>query len=364
MDPLVNPNFMEDAIKQAQTEAAEDAVVDPVTVDDSSDEFESDMEVPESSFFNNDGDEEPAPEPESGDLGQLSDDSLDDAEAGDIPQTGAVHKYKADGKEFEIDLSTEEGQAEALKALSLVSGARKAFSAKAKLQKALKQERAKHTEVSEKVKLFDQLEKIHDSGDDRMIFKALTGKSLDDVIQRETEKARLRENATPEQLALLDKEDAYQKANARLQKLEAKSATDAEERAKDKVESSRQSMQSSLLPEFQKHTQQFSGHSQVTQNKLKKMLWKTTIDDLIGYAEQGYDVSNPRIYRKVMANNAKAMKVFSAKGASEGASKIIEGKKKEAVESAQAAASRNYPDKKQLKDLSKLNPLDLFNKLK
>jgi len=350
MDDLKTKNqkVMEEAGKAVVEEAVEN-FDDDISYEDP---LESDLEVPSSGFFEN----------EPSDDGQSSEE-ISSSVVDNTPQSGTIIKYKANGKEYEVDLSNEQAKQEIIKKLALAEGARKVFSDKAKMARELKKYQEEVKKSQEILPLWKKLEEIHNSGNNKMLWKAFTGEDFDAMLEREVEKRHLKQSASPEEAMLMEKEEELERVKYSQRQLEKKLEEKLNLASKQKLEAETQSLKSVLIPEFQKHVEQFNSYSKPAQNRLKKMLWGTTIDDLTKYAEQGYDVSNPRIFKKVLENNAKALQLLNNKGVNEKVNQVIENKKKEATENAQLASTKNYSNDTDLRELVKMDPKTLFDKM-
>jgi hypothetical protein len=301
-----------------------------------------DVEQSEGGFW--DEDETQGSESESSSSEQTS----ENAEGEDDSQSQAsvsTHTYKANGQEYEVDFGSEEGIQKAIKALEMVEGARKAWSDRAKLQKKLKDIESSSAEQGKIVSMWNQMRGLVESGDTATLYKVITGEDLETMIERESKRSELKKQAqnNPDLMRNLERDDELDKIRRSHAKLEYESKQRTAKLEEQEVQQEFQNFQDMYTPVFMEHVAQFDGLEESSKNKLYKMLWKSSLDELKELDEQGFDVRKPSTYRKVFESNAKALMIYNVKGSQAKADKIIEDKKKVAKNEAQLASSNKYP---------------------
>lgn len=264
----------------------------------------------------------------------------------DGPQT---IKYKANGEEVEISVE------EAAKKLSMADGARKVFSDNDKLRKTNKQLETENKANREVVELWNKLEAAKD--DDRTLYKMITGRDFDSIIQREAQRLLDYRDASPEEQRAMDAERRAELAEQRsaLRDKDAKKATDAHEKERYEIQKGR--VFGAMEAEFRKHDLP-EGVDPAAGNRLKKMLWRNSIEDMKDLKRSGKPITQSAI-SKVFSENAAALKAF---GRTTETAQVKEevAKEKVATEKAKAASTKNYPTSSVDKDMAKKDPLSLF----
>lgn len=268
----------------------------------------------------------------------------------DGPQT---IKYKANGEEVEISVE------EAAKRLSLADGARKVFSDNDKLRKTNKQLVEENKANKEIVDLWNKLEAVKD--DERQLYNMITGRNFDEIIRKEAQWLLDYRDASPEEQRAMEAERVAEdaKRSLALRDKDAKKADERREQERYEIQKSR--VFGAMEAEFRKHELP-EGVDPAAGNRLKKMLWRNSIEDIKDLKRQKQPITASAIAR-VFAENAAALKSFSRTVETQQVKEEVV-KEKVATEKAKAASTKNYPKTTVDQDIAKLNPLDMFYKLR
>lgn len=311
---------------------------------------------PVNNDFWDDGDEEVS---EAASAGERED--LDVVEEGASARDGGkTITYKANGKEVSLnisDLQNDPAAREALaKQLALVDGARKAFSDKNKLRQQMKKQAADTAQLREYKESWDKLETLKDDPD--QLYRVLTGRSLDDMINHEIERRIAYQNASDEDRKIMEYEERFRKMEERSRREEMIRQQQIEEAKAEKYEAQKRATQNDLEREFFKY--EFNEEDPVTANRLKKMLWRSALGDIQDYRKQGYKMSQ-KMVAKAFRDNAKALQSFYSKSVDEGVKSVVSSKKAGAQEKAEKAATKNYSSSNtDFDQLAGKDPLSIF----
>lgn len=312
-------------------------------------ELSSDVDVENDGFWHDNEDGVSASEEEAS---PPSDDS------DDVPQeqdSDGIIEYKVNGKSVKLDLSSDEDRAKLAKQLSLVDGARKAFSDKNKLRQQLKQERERAEEMNQYKSNWDKLESIKD--DRAQLFETITGESWDAMIQNEVEKRRLYDEADPATQRAMEYEERLQRAERerdRERKLRDEQFRKAEEM---EYNAEKLGTRTKLEQEFRKY--EFKQPNEAANNRLRKMLWRSSLGDIQEYVKQGHEISE-KVVRKAFRDNAKALQSFYKTSVSRESKKQIQQQKQDTKQKAEEAATKNFSNNEDLSSLVGKDPMSIF----
>jgi hypothetical protein len=358
-DDLVNENFMENAVAQAQEDAKADEILESAGI---ADPLESDIEVPGSTFFDtpnrNAEQEADAEDTPSGSIFE------DEKPAGLTPQESAewaVQKYKADGEEFEIDFSKEDDRAKALRAMSREKGSARAFSKLNKATKDLEKFKTMAEENSKYRKVWNKLEGMRD--DPEALFEIVSGTKFQDYMKTAVERENKYQGATDEQRQVMDAQLRMQQIERNEKRREAEHKRQQESFTQREKSNRLEALENQYNPIFSKFASALDDVGQTPEmtNVLKESLWTSSISKLQALDKKGYDVRNPKVVEQVFKSRVRAMVGTSKAAAAQEVSNLIDEKKKTAQEQAQIASVRNNPSRNlDMEKLSKKNPVDLL----
>jgi len=265
------------------------------------------------------------------------------------PKVSAAESKKLPEKEI-ITVSDDKGKrkvevsysdrASIRKAYELAHGARKW---QAERDSAL----SKVTALEEKAKVLDALEQAFEQNGELGVLDLIAGKqgASQEFIAKQVAKAKFLEKATPEEKAQLEREE-------RLQKLEREMARrekmDQEREAKLTAEREAreiETLQSSVNPIFEKY--RFAGklgedeQAREDEDLFDDMLWNTALRRLKPYEEQGVEMTRELVDREFRAVAFQLRKRMNAQVEKKAAA-VVEQKKQEATENAQASTMSAY----------------------
>ena len=313
----------------------------------------SDVEVPEGDFWD-----------EGGSSSTETDDSLnatdDTSDAGnDAGANPSIVNYKANGKDVELDISTEAGKAELAELLSQAGGVKKAFTDKAKLSKRYKKLESENKTLAEYKETFDKLEAVKD--DPSQLMELLTGENYEDFMAREVSKRTMYETGSDEDRRFLD-------AQAEIEKMKAKETRSARLKESDRQvaetklhEARTERTRNAMTKEFNKY--EFDSISdEATKNSVKEVLWESAITEVKKQYKQYGKLTNKMVV-KAFEKKAKALGHMHTEAIENGVNKAVSTKKEKAKAQAQAASTRNYT-KPVSKEISGLSPRALFDRIR
>jgi hypothetical protein len=271
-------------------------------------------------------------------------------ESQEAPKPSETIKFKANGEEIEISLE------EAKQKLSLVEGSRQALQDRAKLSKELKELRKQAQELAEYKDTWEKLEAV--KHDRKQLLELITGESYDDVVAREAERRELYRNGTDEQKQLLEYAERVQRLEREREVDQKRRDTEMTRIEQAKFDAERDRVKTAMEREYFKHKLP-EGLDPAAQKKLGAMVWQQSVADLKSYYNQYGKITN-KMVEKAFADNASLLTHSVAKSADKHASVVSEERKKQAVEKAQIASTRNY-DSGDLSKLTGMNPNQLFD---
>lgn len=338
-----------DDMKAAAVEVVEDAAADSVIESsETGSPLEAtirDEDIPQPFWENGEVDDVAQPEAKEKTGAQAK----DDVSKNDGSRTIS---YKANGKEVKIS------EAEAAKKLALVDGARKAFSEKNRLEKKSQEQATEIQKLAEYKDTWQKLEALKD--DPRRLYEVISGESYDTFRKREAERWAAYQEASPEQQRAMDAEERMKSLENQIRRDREASEARLKEAETKEFATEQKHLNSKLEREFFKY--QFPEDNAQQSNRLKQMLWVGTLADIKKLHKAGYEVSDALIAR-TFKENASALQAFYKKSVDKGVAEVTAKKKQEATEKAQLASTRNYADAPSA-ELTKLDPLTLFNRMK
>lgn len=348
---------------EAAVEQTVDTAVDTlneVMAEPNSPEPEAEVNIPDSDFWSGDDDF-------GLDLSMLEEESQPETRISDeieqkMPdKVGQILKYKANGEELELDLSSDEGRNQAIEALQRHGGMAKAYNEVAELKRKLKTFESNSGDLGKYKESWDKLEDM--KHDRKALLEFLTDENYEDFISKEIARKNAYDLGTEDERRVMDYED-------RLRKIEIDSQREASANER-RVREARQSeerademrIKSGMEVEFSKYSSQIQHESPEFVNEMKKAMWQKSAGDLKKYADKYGQITNKMI-QKVFADNGKLFGAGVQKQIEKGVEKAIEDKKQKAVEHAQVASAKNYGSNIGEKDLMSLSPDKLFNYFK
>ena len=272
-----------------------------------------------------------------------------------------ILKYKANGTDVELDLTTEEGRTKAIDALSRQAGMDKAFSESAQLKKQNKKFQMQLDELSKYRESWDKLEDL--KHDRQGLLEFVTGESYQDFMNNELSRRQAYESGSDEERRAMDYEE-------RMQSMEAEMRRDKESREREiqkaqdlRSEADYEKWNMWSQNELQKYADKIPNSNPVRANKLRKALWRESIADVKSYYSKYGKVTNKMVH-KAFKDNADAMLGLYDTEVQNGVEKAIENKKVQAREKAQVASTKNYESAQINSDWASMDPTKLFQHFK
>ena len=239
-------------------------------------------------------------------------------------------KYTADGEEHEAS------DEEAVKALSLVKGARRAFSDKAKLQQQVSKLEAMAEENGKFRKYWEEIVAV--SSDPQAMWEKMTGKKFSDAVVEYKAREEKLAAMTPEQRALAETEGRYAELQNRVQNMEANYKKKDEELERKQSEGNVALLRSYAEPVFYEAIQKINTGNAQADTRLQKMLWQHSVAELKALRAADTDLT-PKVVRKVFEESAAAIGISLSRTSSTQTKAEAEANKKLVAKKAAAAAS-------------------------
>lgn len=343
---------------------------DPVNIDTGEplgNEFDSDIDLGPSGFWENEGEDESSEEEQEPEVTeeteedqeeveQESSEESEEAESVDENEAQvdeqAPIKYKANGEEFEATVE------EAQQALALAKASRQALTMQGKLKKEVKDLQSQNESL---VKYQESWQKLEDlKNDPDQLVSILFGKSSDELKKQWAEEYMAYQDATPEMRSIMDHKRELEQMQREYQRRKSE-----DERVRTDLETRMYNAEKTELKNKAEQvfsTLDFGGVEPEVANGLREMLWESSIGTLKKFNSRYGQVNDKMIkvafkqnYDKLMAVRGKAIAKVEQQQRAE--------KKEVAKKRAQEVVTQNINKHKPLpKEASKMNPTDLFNK--
>ena len=273
-----------------------------------------------------------------------------------------ILRYKANGEEVELDLSTEDGRTKAVDALSRQEGMNKAFSDSAKAKKRANKLQAQIDELSKYRESWDKLEDL--KHDRQRLLEFVTGEDYNEFMNRELGRKNAYETGSEEERRTMDYEDRMQAMEAEMRRDKDSRDRDVQKAQELRQEADYEKYNMWSQTELSKYVDQIPDSNPVRANKLKKALWRESIADVKSYYNKYGKITN-KMVAKAFKDNADAMLGLYDTEVQTGVEKAIENKKVQAKEKAQVAASRNYDSGRlNTTDFGGMDPTKIFEKFR
>lgn len=268
-----------------------------------------------------------------------------------------IFKYKANGKDYEVDLANQD---ELAKKLSLAEGGAKAFSDKARLGREVKAKDEEIARLKEYEDLYKKLDKI--KGNDREFVQEFLGKSYEEFEKEAARKYRIREDGTDEERNLLTMQEELSQmrqsteSDKRVRDLQ-------EERSKSQLLEARQTrLKTAMEKEYFKHELPDTGNA-AYDKKMSEMFWRESNQDVINALSNGDKLTN-QLIQDTFKNNYNMLYQSHNAQVETTIKKRVETKRKKDLKQAQVDSQKNYATPKSLPSPAGHNPLSLFKAMK
>lgn len=290
----------------------------------------------------------PEPEPETPDSQEDADDAtleagddhdeVEDTETGDDAES-SIRTFKAFGKEYKVDLSDTE---KISKLIPKALAAPKVFSENAQLKQKVKQlETQADPKRLEKAELFEKLEDTFKFQGEEAVYQAITGKSLEELVNARVEQRMAMMNASPEERWRLEREQAESQSKEAKRRYEAQLQAE-KDRAKE-IESKFREDQAynTAYPEFQRVLSKLDlGDDPVHAQEVAENIWDQTLSRIARKYDE-FELSNDKI-RQEFQKTARLYNYTVKTQVKKKVAETTQKKKTEAKQQASAFATRNY----------------------
>lgn len=252
-------------------------------------------------------------------------------------ETITVSDDKGNRRKLEIDYSD---RAAIRKQFELAAGARK-WQAERDQEKAA---RTRDSEVHQKDRrVLDALEAAYAERGEAGVIDLIAGKpgASQDFIQRQIDRAKFLEKASPAEVAQLEQKERLEQLERELSKQRTESEAREKRIVEERETAELRSLESTVHPVFEKH--RFDGKlgSSDDEAMFDEMLWNTALKRLKPFEDQGTPMTRElvdREFRMVAAALRKRIGVQAEKKAAA----VVDQKKQEATENAQASTVAAY----------------------
>ena len=292
---------------------------------------------------------EPEPEPEPQDSPEDADDATleagddhDEVEDTETEDDGdsSIRTFKAFGKEYKVDLSDTE---KISKLIPKALAAPKVFSENAKLKQEVKQLKTQADPARlEKAELFEKLESTFKLQGEEAVYQAITGKSLDELVNAQVERRLAMMNASPEERWQMEKEMTESKSQEAKRRYEAQLQAEKDRNTEIQAKFKEDQAFNTAYPEFQKVLSKLDlGDDPVHAQEVAENIWDQTLSRIARKYEDGFDLSNDKI-RQEFQKTARLYNYTVKTQVKKKVAATTQKKKAEAKKAAGAFASRNY----------------------
>lgn len=333
--------------------AAQQVIVDTAAEEVSDAQASANMEetidVPDAPFWG-EGDEQ-SDDSETASSGEHPETSDSEPQVQDVSPDGTI-TYTVDGETKTISL------AEAQKELSLVGGARRAFTDSAKLRKQLS---ASTKELTESRKFRESWDKLEDlKHEPEKLYEVIMGRPFTEFLKEVEDRVKLYSGASPEEKIALDQESEIRRLRQDVDREKRQRDRDNKKATDDKYEADKTRMQTNLERSFFKHEVKVDDPQ--TANEVKEMHWLKSVADLKKLDKQGVEITQ-KVIDKVYGDNAAVLRSFYSKSADKTIKEQSTKRSETAKSKAQLASVGNVKSSVS-KNLTKQDPLSLFHTLK
>lgn len=298
-------------------------------------DIQSDLEVPESNFWDNVSKEEPQLESE---VEESAEEPV--IEANNVPEESLqTITYKANGEELEISLD------EARKKLAMAEGGAKAFTKLAKANKELAKLKAEQSQLADKAALLDKLESV--KHDWRQILQIATGQDPDQFLQEVMRKNNILQHGSEAEKAQLEKEERLAQLERKLQAQQQKQEELERQEQERNYSSEKSNLKNMLEGEFFKH--KFDLGNDLDSNDVNEMLWQQGQRRMTQYVKKYQDHPKfkellPKMAQKSFADVAGKLQRLTTGQVQAEVEKAITQKKQKAAEKAAVASTRRIQE--------------------
>jgi hypothetical protein len=239
-------------------------------------------------------------------------------------------------RQIEIDYTNRDA---IKKAFQIQHGARKW---QAERDKAIESTKKYESELSDLKKNWSQLDEAFKKGPEHLL-TVLMGKpdAFQELINKEIEKREFLASASPAEIEAFKANERASTQAQELEKIRKENEDFRNRMEQEKVQTEEKALESKIHPSFEKYRFADKLNDPETEHMFDSMLWTTALDRLLPYEEKGVPLTK-ELVEKEFRTVAKALNSRINAQAEKKATKVVEQKKREAVENVQAKVSSGY----------------------
>lgn len=162
-----------------------------------------------------------------------------------------------------------------------------------------------------------------------------------DYVKKHVDRARLLEDASPDQRKALLAEESAESRAREIQQMRKENETFKKEIQEREERAEMKALESRVYPAFDKHRFQGQLGDADAEHMFDTMLWDTTMKRLEPYEEKGVDISPALVEREFKAA-AQAVRKYVSVQAEKKAAKAVERQKNDATEHVQTKVRQGY----------------------
>lgn len=220
------------------------------------------------------------------------------------------------------------------KKIQLAAGARK-------WQAERDQAQAKLKELQEPAELMQELEQAYKSRGVEGVIDRIEGRqgAYQEYVKKQIERYEARRNADPDELAAMDKQEAYEKQQAILRQMQEDNRKLRDEFQTREEQMQEKAVRSVVEPTFDRY--RFAGklNNPDQEHMLDQMVWTSALKKLEPYEANGHEIT-PELVNRAFRSASNSIRKMVNLQSEKKAQKIVSKKKQEAAEHAQQAVTR------------------------
>lgn len=240
-------------------------------------------------------------------------------------------------RKVEIDYSNREATK---KAHLMAAGARKW---QAERDQAIQAGKAKDQKLTELQSNWDALETAYREAGEEGVIDLLSGQkgAYKSFIQKQIERESWLKKASPEEIEALEAREANARSQKEIERIRKENEKFRQEMKQERETADLRSLESRVNPVFDKYRFADKLGDANDEHMFDEMLWNSALKRLEPYEEQGIDITLELI-EKQFREVAMTIRKRIGQQAEKKASKVVEQKKQEATENAQAKVKSGY----------------------
>lgn len=238
-------------------------------------------------------------------------------------------------RKVEVDFNDRE---QLKKHIQMAYGARKW---QAERDQALQSQKGTQKELADLRGQWEKLEKAFQQGEEHLIDLVKGPGHYRRTVQKELERARFLENASPDEIQALESREKADRHVRELEQMRAENEQFRKQVAADREQAELHSVEARVHPVFDKYRFADKLGSADDEQMFDELLWNSALKRLQPYEEQGLDLS-PELVEREFRNVAMSIRRRIGVQAEKKASKALDQKKQEATENVQTKVKSGY----------------------